>query len=83
MMFYAILILFVAVIIFSLKVSSADIPPKPAGKTPIPPTYKQDIDWSLMVKGYPVVNDVDIAYTEREVMQAKIEAAQASLSSQY
>lgn len=26
--------------------------------------YKEDIDFSLMVKGYPVVNDVDIRYTE-------------------
>lgn len=26
--------------------------------------YKEDIDFSLMVKGYPVVNDVDIQYTE-------------------
>lgn len=26
--------------------------------------YKEDIDWSLMVKGYPVVNDMDIRYTE-------------------
>lgn len=26
-------------------------------------TYKEDIDFSLLVKGYPVVNDMDIAYT--------------------
>lgn len=28
------------------------------------PLYKEDIDWSLMAKGYPVVNDIDIEYTE-------------------
>ena len=26
--------------------------------------YKDDPDWSLMIKGYPVVNDVDIQYSE-------------------
>lgn len=26
--------------------------------------YKDEPDWSLMVKGYPVVNDVDIQYSE-------------------
>lgn len=26
--------------------------------------YKEDIDFSLMIKGYPVVNDIDIRYTE-------------------
>lgn len=26
--------------------------------------YKDSPDWSLMVKGYPVVNDVDIQYSE-------------------
>lgn len=26
--------------------------------------YTEDIDWSLAVKGYPVVNDIDIQYTE-------------------
>ena len=29
-----------------------------------PAGYKEDIDWSLMVKGYPVVNEVDIQYSE-------------------
>lgn len=26
--------------------------------------YKDEPDWSLMIKGYPVVNDVDIQYSE-------------------
>lgn len=26
--------------------------------------YTEDIDFSLMVKGYPVVNDYDIGYTQ-------------------
>lgn len=29
-----------------------------------PQGYQEDIDWSLMVKEYPVVNDVDIEYAE-------------------
>lgn len=34
-------------------------------------TYKEDIDWSLMVKGYPVVNDMDVRYTEWLVKKAQ------------
>lgn len=29
-----------------------------------PPGYTQDIDFSLWIKGYPVVNDVDLEYSE-------------------
>lgn len=29
-----------------------------------PQGYKEDIDWSLGIKGYPVVNEVDIQYSE-------------------
>lgn len=34
--------------------------------------YKEDIDFSLMVKDYPVVNDEDIRYTEWLVKKASM-----------
>lgn len=36
----------------------------PEPKVERPLGYTQDIDFSLMVKGYPVVNEVDIQYSE-------------------
>lgn len=47
------------VVVFAILVA-----PDPEPKVEFPGGYVEDIDFSLMVKGYPVVNDVDIQYSE-------------------
>ena len=55
------LVALVLVVLFVLAVAYGE--PQTQEKDP-EPHYTQDIDFSLAVKGYPVVNDADIAYTE-------------------
>lgn len=40
------------------------VAPDPEPKVELPGGYTQDIDFSLMVKGYPIVNEVDVQYSE-------------------
>lgn len=40
------------------------VAPDPEPEVELPGGYTQDIDFSLAIKGYPVVNEVDIQYSE-------------------
>ena len=55
------LLVAVAMVVVFLAILVA---PDPEPKVEFPGGYVEDIDFSLMVKGYPVVNDVDIQYSE-------------------
>lgn len=55
--------LIVAFFIFAVWISDAPAPYAELDKL-IEKNYKESIDFSLAAKGYPVVNDMDIQYSE-------------------
>lgn len=61
MMTFFIIVLALVVAFFLILFFGGEVPSE---QIAAPVGYTQDIDWSLMVKGYPVVNDVDIQFSD-------------------